>query len=334
MPAGVPTPAAGAAGKQRRLSEDALAAARLAWELHQSSKVHYPLDWAVGVFRSPSGSETVAMSNDGSGYVPAGVYLPRGVRLAVADYPLVDKEFRRQWFGWADPARVLVEYAALRADDDWRMVAAATTAEVGAFRSAGVEHTKVSRREEDRPPGLAADWSPPVLDDMHVHRLQLEYPDIYERLVKLNGMAASAKERVIFPLTQALIRELRQVDECPKEHIQPIWAAVENGRELESTAWATFNAACDQYFLSVGAKRPGGYKDDDLNPEQVPAQIHAHYRSQWVAARVMEHLKGWGERPLPLADMVYAAVAAEVACNGDVRTVLEPGLRQIEQEAS
>lgn len=272
------------------------------------------------------------MSNDGSGYVPAGVYLPRGVRLAVADYPLVDREFRRRWFGWADPARVLVEYAALRADDDWRMVAAATTAEVGAFRSAGVEYAKVSRREEDRPAGLAGDWSPPVLDDMHVHRLQMEYPDIYERLVKLTDMPPSAQERVIFPLTQALIRELRQVDECPKEQIQPIWAAVENGRELESTAWATFNAACDRYFLSVGAKRPGGYDNDDMRPEQVPAQIHAHYRCQWVAARVMEHLKGWGERPLPLAEMVYAAVAAEVACNGDIRTVLEPGLRQIEQE--
>lgn len=332
VPASVVTPAAGSAGRQRRLSEDVLAAARLAWELHQASRVHYPLDWAVGVFRSPSGSETVAVSNDGSGYVPEGVVLPRGVRLAVADSPLVDREFRRRWFGWADPARVLVEYAALRADDDWRMVAAATTAEVGAFRSAGVEHTKVSRREEDRPAGLAADWSAPVLDDMHVHRLQLEYPDLYERLAKLAGMAQSAQERVIFPLTQVLIRELRQVDECPKEAIQPVWAVVETGRELDSAAWETFNTACDSYFLSVGAKRPGGYTDDDLRPEQVPAQIHAHYRGQWVAARVMEHLKGWGVRPLPLADMVYAAVAAEVACNGDVRTVLEPGLRQIEQE--
>ncbi|WP_142760723.1 hypothetical protein [Mycobacterium sp. MFM001] len=294
--------------------------------------MHYPLDWAIGVFRSPSGSETVAMSNDGSGYVPEGVYLPRGVRLAVADSPLVDREFRQRWFGWADPARVLVEYAALRADDDWRMVAAATTAEVGAFRSAGVEHTKVSRREEDRPAGLAADWSAPDLDDMHVHRLQLEYPDLYERLAKLSGMGQSTQERVIFPLTQALIRELRQVDECPKEQIQPVWAAVETGRELDSGVWETFDAACDTYFLSVGAKRPGGYKDDDLRPEQVPAQIHTHYRSQWVAARVMEHLKGWGVRPLPLADMVYAAVAAEVACNGDVRTMVEPGLREIEQE--
>ena len=71
-----------------------LAAAALAWSLARSGDVRaYPLDWAVGVFRSPSGSETVVMSGDGSGYVPVGVFLPRSARLMVSD-PLVDGEFR------------------------------------------------------------------------------------------------------------------------------------------------------------------------------------------------------------------------------------------------
>ena len=55
------------------------------------------------------------MSNEGSGYVPEGMYLPRDVRVMVAD-PLVGKDFRDYWFGWQDPARVLVAYAGLRAD--------------------------------------------------------------------------------------------------------------------------------------------------------------------------------------------------------------------------
>ena len=87
---------------------------RLAWELARPGDPRkYPLDWAAGVFRSASVSATVVMSNDGSGYVPEGVYLPRDVRLLVAD-PLVDKDFRDYWFGWQDPARVLLAYAGLR----------------------------------------------------------------------------------------------------------------------------------------------------------------------------------------------------------------------------
>ena len=116
VPASVVTPAAGAVGRERpQPSVDVLAATRLAWELARAGDLrNYLLDWAVGKFRSSSGSETVVISNDGSGYVPDGVYLPRDVRLLVAD-PLVEQEFRDYWFGWQDPARVLVAYAGLRA---------------------------------------------------------------------------------------------------------------------------------------------------------------------------------------------------------------------------
>jgi hypothetical protein len=43
----------------------------------------------------------------------------------------------------------------------------------------------------------------------------------------------------------------------------------------------------------------------------------------------MEHLGGWAAQPMPLPDMVYAAAAAYV---GDIRQVLEPSLREVEQE--
>ena len=123
VPASVVTPAAGAAQRVRPLSPDVLAAAALAWELARSGDVRaYPLDWAVGVFRSPSGSETVVMSGDGSGYVPVGVFLPRSARLMVSD-PLVDREFRERWFGWADPARCWLStrhYAGMTSGSWWR----------------------------------------------------------------------------------------------------------------------------------------------------------------------------------------------------------------------
>src|SRR6185437_554215 len=119
VPASVVTPAGGGAQRVQFVSRDVLAAAALAWGLARAGGVRaYPLDWAVGVYRSTSGSETVVMSGDGSGYVPVGVFLPRSTRLLVSD-PLVDREFRERWFGWADPARLLVEYAALRGHDEW-----------------------------------------------------------------------------------------------------------------------------------------------------------------------------------------------------------------------
>ena len=329
VPASVVTPAAGAAQRVRPLSPDVLAAAALAWSLARSGDMRaYPLDWAVGVFRSPSGSETVVMSGDGSGYVPVGVFLPRSARLMVSD-PLVDSEFRQRWFGWADPARLLVEYAALRGHDEWRLVAAATTGPVDAFRSVSVEHTWVSRREEDRPAELAPDWAPPVLDELHVHRLQSEYADLYERLEKLSAVAPVFRERVIFPLTRALMEAALQVEGYPQE-LRGLWEAVKANREPGHAAWAAYNSACNQYFMQVGATRPGGFTDD-RRPEHVPAQTHSYHRGQWTAARAMEHLGGWAAQPMPLPDMVYAAAAAYV---GDIRQVLEPSLREVEQELS
>ena len=55
--------------------------------------------------------ETVVTSNDGASYIPAGVYVPCSVRVLATD-PLVDDHFRQLWFGWSDPARVLIEYRA------------------------------------------------------------------------------------------------------------------------------------------------------------------------------------------------------------------------------
>ena len=133
---------------------------------------------------SPSGTETVITSNDGSSYIPAGVFVPRSVRVLATD-PLVDDYFRQRWFGWGDPARVLVEYAQLRAQWGWKLVAAATTAGVSVLRDAGVEH----------PPSCSGDTNPllqqgvdvpaPVLDDMHVHRLAVLWPEVYPRLLRI-----------------------------------------------------------------------------------------------------------------------------------------------------
>lgn len=335
IPAGVATPVAVTRGVGKSLSVDVLSAAALTWELAQAGDLQkYPMDWAVGVFRSPTGSETVVMSGDGWGYVPVGVFLPRSARLLVSD-PLAGDAFRDVWFGWADPARIMVEYAKLRVDGGWKLVAAATTGPANAFREAGVDHTVVNRDKDARPKGYPSDWAPPDLDRQHQHRLELGHPDLFERLEKLNDVGRRYQERVIYPLCAALMSCLVGVDEIP-QLLRSGWHLVSCGRDLDAPAWAEFVSACNEKFAMVGAKRPGGFWLPDTaehpqprHPQDVPVSIHQHYRGQWVLARAMEQFSGWAAAPMPLSDMVYAAMAAERI---DVRAVLEEPLRTVEEE--
>lgn len=327
VPASVVAPAAGPPRGERTVSPDVAAANALAWELQAAcDKQGYPLSWAVGVFRSPAGSETVVMSNDGSGYVPPAVFLPRNARLLVAD-PMVDKVFRDRWFGWADPARVLVEYAALRAHTEWKLVAAAANESVAAFRGVGVEHGEPCKRE--RCP-FGKDWLPPVLDELHVHRLQLEYSDYYDRLQRLAHAHPSMQERVILPISGRLVDSAKSaVGVQVPPILRAVWTTLTAGNEPAPSVWEKYDAENAMFAVVPAAHRPGGFEGGPQQPEDVPASNGEFYRNQWFMARTLEHIGGWSARPLPLADMVYAAAAIGTT---DIREQLEPSLREIENE--
>jgi hypothetical protein len=323
VPASVVTPAARAAGSERPPSEDVLAATRLAWELARASDLRrYPLDWAVGVFRSTSGSETVVMSNEGSGYVPEGMYLPRDVRVLVAD-PLVGKDFRDYWFGWQDPARVLVAYAGLRADSGWKLVAAASTWSVDALREA---HIECGWADRERSP-LRLDWSPPSLDELHVHRLELEYPDLYGRLQRLATIQdPRSQDRLMWPLTATLVQSAFQSSAEVPLVLRGVWNTLKASVEPPPSMWEEFGRELSTYsVLKVGVKRAGF---ECASPEEEPGDRRS-YRDYWLVARAMEMVAGWEQRPLRLADMAYAAGAVG---SGSIRAELEPTLREIEEE--
>ena len=333
-PAPIPAPVATAAqraAQPRGLSADVLAANQLAWELQAAcEKSGYPLDWAVGAFRSASAVETVVMSGDGFGYVPEGVFLPRSVRLLVAD-PVVkqDKAFRDYWFGWVDPARVLVTYAGLRAESDWRLVAAASTRSVNPFEQAGVEHGRPCLRENSPLLKQESTWQPPGLDDMHVHRLQLEYPSSYDRLARVTDVGLQT--RLMAPLGQELVQEVKSsvgVD-CPAE-LGAVWAALMNRREEPSPQeWASYDEAFKgRVLLYPYVIRPGTYYGQ--LPEEVSREDHAAYERAWLVARIMAHVRGWMWRPLPLADMVYEAAATHPG--SDLPRWLDSRLEDIEQD--
>jgi hypothetical protein len=308
----------------QRESPDVAAANRLAFELQKScERVKYPLDWAVGVFRSPGGSETVVMSNDGAGFVPAGVFLPRSVRLLVAD-TLVDKKFRSHWFGWNDPAQVMVAYAGLRARSEWRLIAAATTGPVSALREARVEHGEPC---DPRRSPLGDDWTAPLLDALHVHRLQLEHPDLYDRLEKLAEADPGYRKQVVLRTSLEVMNSLPRLGvEIPPE-LRTVSAAVKAGTEAPPRVWTNYVEASTTAFLAPTLKRPGLFTTAE-RPEDVPSEDHAVYAGRWQLARAMEHIGGYSRQPLPLADMVYAAFA--IGRDIDVVQMLERDLSEVE----
>jgi hypothetical protein len=291
IPASVVAAGQTAAARERRESADAAAAKELVWKLqHAAYTARNPAaGWAVGLFRSPSGTETVITSNDGSSYIPAGVFVPRSVRVLSTD-PLLDDDFRQRWFGWGDPARVLVEYAQLRAQWGWKLVAAATTAGVNVLRDAGVEH----------PPSCSGDTNPllqqgvevpaPVLDDMHVHRLAVLWPEVYPRLLRIMDADPIFQDRIVSAVTAGMINaattQAQVIDGGIDEALRLVWAIRGSDREPSLQQWADYDKAAKALNVMTAMRRPafatntGGVADPSDTTEEL-----ADYRAHWMVAR-------------------------------------------------
>jgi hypothetical protein len=89
----------------------------LVYELMHAPRLYAAIDWCAGVFKTPSGAQTVVVSSEGAGYIPAGVFIPRSARLLFSDSSLSDG-FRARWFGWVNPAQTMLAYAALCTEND------------------------------------------------------------------------------------------------------------------------------------------------------------------------------------------------------------------------
>lgn len=331
IPASVVAAGQTAAARERRESADAAAAKELAWKLQHAAEVRrHPIEWAVGVFRSPSGTEMVVTSNDGASYIPSGVYVPRSVRLVAAD-PLVDDHFRQLWFGWNDPARVMIEYARIRAESGWRLVAAATTGAVTALREEGVEHPPSCMREtnpllkqEDRP------VAPPTLDEMHVHRLSLLWPEVYPRLLRVMEAEPVYQDRIVNAVTALLLNaattQAAAVEGGIPDAFRRIWLSRGGGPEPTAQEWAEYDAAQRRFNVEVAMRRPALMHGTD--PSETIEDLRV-YLAHWLIARTAEHIGGWVGRPLLLPDMCYAAITVGRL---HIREIIEEALSSVEDD--
>ncbi|MET9025369.1 hypothetical protein ABZW96_07060 [Nocardia sp. NPDC004168] len=82
-----------------------LARTLLAGVLAAGGEAVLGLGWAVSVMRHQSGITAFVTSNEGRGWIPAGLYLPREMST-----PWVWEVAESAWEGVADPARVLAEF--------------------------------------------------------------------------------------------------------------------------------------------------------------------------------------------------------------------------------
>lgn len=332
IPASVVAAGQTAAARERRESADAAAAKELAWKLqHAAQAVNYPIEWAVGVFRSPSGTETVITSNDGASYIPAGVHVPRSVRVLATD-PLVDDHFRQLWFGWSDPGRVLVEYAQLRAELGWRLVAAATTVGVSALRDAGVEHPPSCTRQTNSLLQPGQQVAAPGIDSMHVHRLAMLWPDVYLRLLGVMDADRIFQDRIVAAASAALMNlattQAHAVDDGIPDSIRQIWATRGGDREPSPQQWAKYDEDAKTFNTVTSICRPAFANGSTGDPSDTNGEL-ARYRAHWLVARTAEHIGGWATRPLPLPDMCYAAAAVG---NIDLRELIVNALDSVEED--
>lgn len=332
IPASVVAAGQTEAARERRESADAAAAKELAWKLqHAAQTVSYPIEWAVGVFRSPSGTETVITSNDGASYIPAGVFVPRSVRVLATD-PLLDDHFRQLWFGWADPARGLIEYAQLRAEMGWRLVAAATTGGLGVLRDAGVEHPPSCTRQINPLLQSGVQVPAPVLDGMHEHRLAALWPDVYPRLRPVMEADPIFQDRIVAGVSASLIHsattQAQAVDDGVPESIRQVWMARGGDRTPSPQQWAKYDDDAKSFNTTTAICRPAFVNGSTAGPSDTIQEL-ARYRAHWLVARTAEHIGGWATRPLPLPDMCYAAAATG---NFQLREMILKALVSVEED--
>jgi hypothetical protein len=227
------------------------------------------VDWSVSVMRGPAGAAVFLTTNEGRGWVPAGLFLPRQVSLpplsAVAD---------ADWEDIADPARVLVEFGRVwGAASGARLTALVSstgiTDELRALldSSVGVE-ANVGPESSDLDLAVAGPGLVDRLAAMGANTADVPDDQVVARCVRL---AADAHSQVVRTAGAELEWAVPEVA-AARGLRQKICATAQAGGEVPEQAWrdlwtadaaikATMAARRSQVGdVSVGGMRPG--RDD------------------------------------------------------------------------
>ena len=210
----------------------------------------------------------------------------------------------------------MVAYANLRTQRGSRLVAVGMTGDSLQSRVPGVEYGTCPPRH------LNEMCTEPVLDDMHTHRLEVPYPDLFARLQRLTASEDATRaiaNQVCVPLAMQMIDAVQMATDVqsPPE-LRWMWDALGTGDAISDDEWQQYLMASLVFYVNLSASRL---------PLDAGVAERERYHAQWVAARAMEFLRGWQRNPADVADMIYAAA---VAYPGDVAAKFDPLLRAVE----
>ena len=280
---------------RRDLAESDLELARLAVaELAGAgSVVDAGLDWAVAVGRNPTTGRTTlwVATNDGTTYIPPGVYVRKTMPIAAG----FDDDFDATWFGWVNPAEKAVRAARARGD------AVGAVATTWGWRSDFLDDPELGVSEVAiGVPPTGSDSPASELLSSRAHRLQTVDAALYADLKAAgeSGMREYCRELVRRVAFSGVGDELSPV-------AQSVANALTAGRWPKAQEWDALGAEYDTALLLMGAQRPG--LNGVLDTDQATS-----YARLFMNCRRLEVLLCWERYGGDLVNVVYAAWAAGV----------------------
>jgi hypothetical protein len=242
------------------------------------------------VSRGSSGvPELWVTTNEGAGYIPAGVHVRRSMPLAAR----FDEDFDARWFGWFNPAETALRAVRTRGD------AVSAIATTWAQQSELVNDATPDVAIAVAPSSAPGDAEASELLNSRSHRLETVAPGVYQSLDRAEQHVAEAYARQLTQEAAFSGPELSSV-------AQSVARGLISSRWPSSEEWSALRAEYEMERLMAGSQRPGlqGYEQ----PEQLVG-----YVQDFVHCRRLETLLCW-EDGTP-ADVVYAAAMAGASLN-------------------
>jgi hypothetical protein len=298
--------AAGAGAEAiRSAMPDALlaAAVKLVYQLLHDSRLYPFLDWCVGVFKTPSGVETVVVSSEGVGYIPVGVFVPRNVRLLFSD-PGLGNDFKARWFGWANPTQTMLAYARLLAEANPNITLHALAVSTSQGGSSLPAHDAGVAVIEDcslltSPIPLDAPGS--KLDESRRHRLETFDAALYTRLTDVGGSTPPDRSQTWKATVAAVVRVLDRAGALQDLAVPPVIRGVLQGlvagEGVPEDRWSALEMEHLLAAANAASHRPGRM----LDSEGASPYARAHHN----LARVTTLLSLWRDTTPKYPEIEY-----------------------------
>ena len=226
-------------------------------------------------------------TNEGAGYIPAGVHVRRSMPLAAR----FDEDFDARWFGWFNPAETALR--AVRARGGAVSAIATTWPRESDLVSAATQDVAIAVAPSSAP----GDAEAAQLLTSRSHRLETVAPGIYQSLDRAEQHVAEAYARQLTQEAAFGGPELSSV-------AQSVARGLISSRWPSSEEWSALRSEYEMERLMAGSQRPG------LQGIEEP-ELLAGYVRDFVHCRRLETLLCWEDAAL--ADVVYAAAMAGVS---------------------